>query len=165
MGSSETKGLPMNVREQTEQQTGSSVATINGLYARFYAPTVILMIAMSVLPYHVSEPGQVHVYRNIWQLVVAPHVSDAEGLSMLVMVALIALVTIAALEKLRLSGLLVMAACALVLAVVLWNPAGYQGKPLLTSAGVIQIVFGFLIAATALVHSAHRCVAVCAGAR
>ena len=72
---------------------------INEGFSRFYAPLAVVAFVLTFLPYYRSEPDSSFHYGGLWQeLARTGHSYDAAA--MLIFVALIALLTIAALRKL-----------------------------------------------------------------
>lgn len=143
---------------QAEQDTRPRVATeaekIDSLYARFYGPLTVLMIVLTLLPYHAPKPDDASTYGNIWQEV-AENGNGIDILSLLVFLCLIVLMIFATIGKLPLPGLVAIAVCALIIAIVLWTSPGYYEKPPFTRAGVVDIVIGFITAALTLTHVIH----------
>lgn len=127
-------------------------AAIHSLYARFYGPLTVLMVVLTLLPYHAPKPGGTSTYGNIWQEV-AENGNGIDILSLLVFLCLIVLMIFATIGKLPPIGLVATAACALIIAMVLWTSPGYNEKPPFTQAGVVDIVLGFITGALTLAHA------------
>lgn len=123
-------------------------------YARFYGPMTVLMVVLTLLPYHAAKPGSTSTHGNIWQEV-AEHGTGIDVLSLLIFLCLILLMILATLSKLSPGGLVGAAVCALIIATVLWTSPGYREKPPFTQAGVVDIVVAFSTAALMVSHAIH----------
>ena len=126
---------------------------INEGFSRFYAPLAVVAFVLTFLPYYRSEPDSSFHYGGLWQeLARTGHSYDAAA--MLIFVALIALLTIAALRKLAGVGLVIAAALSLTIGIMLWNAPGFSDPPELTDVGILDIAFSFAAAGMLLVHVA-----------
>ena len=124
---------------------------INEGFSRFYAPLAVVAFVLTFLPYYRSEPDSSFHYGGLWQeLARTGHSYDAAA--MLIFVALIALLTIAALRKLAGVGLVIAAALSLTIGIMLWNAPGFSDPPELTDVGILDIAFSFTAAAMMLTH-------------
>lgn len=126
---------------------------INEGFSRFYAPLAVVAFVLTFLPYYRSAPEDSTQYGGLWQeLARTGHSYDAAA--MLIFVALIALLTIAALRKLPGSGLFIAAALSLTIGIMLWNAPGFSDPPEFTDVGILDIAFSFAAAGMLLVHVA-----------
>ena len=126
---------------------------INEGFSRFYAPLAVVAFVLTFLPYYRSEPDSSFHYGGLWQeLARTGHSYDAAA--MLIFVALIALLTIAALRKLAGVGLVIATALSLTIGIMLWNAPGFSDPPELTDVGILDIAFSFAAAGMLLVHVA-----------
>ena len=124
---------------------------INEGFSRFYAPLAVVAFVLTFLPYYRSAPEDSTQYGGLWQeLARTGHSYDAAA--MLIFVALIALLTIAALRKLPGSGLFIAAALSLTVGIMLWNAPGFSDPPEFTDVGILDIAFSFTAAAMMLTH-------------
>ena len=124
---------------------------INEGFSRFYAPLAVVAFVLTFLPYYRSEPDSSFHYGGLWQeLARTGHSYDAAA--MLIFVALIALLTIAALRKLAGVGLVIAAALSLTIGIMLWNAPGFSDPPELTDVGILDIAFSFSAAEMMLTH-------------
>lgn len=124
---------------------------LDGGCARFYAPLSVVTFALTFFAYYASEPDSSVRYGNLWQEVARTgHSFDVAAV--LVFLAVIVLLAVAALEKLGPAGLIACATGAVVIGSMLLTTPGFQRKPSLTEAGILDVALSFFSAAVLLGH-------------
>ncbi|TNM56115.1 hypothetical protein [Brevibacterium sediminis] len=126
---------------------------INEGFSRFYAPLAVVAFVLTFLPYYRSEPESSIRYGGLWQeFARTGHSYDAAAV--MIFLALIALLTVAAIRKLPGPGLFAAAALSLIIGIMVWTAPGFSDPPDLTDAGILDIAFSFTAAAMLLTHVA-----------
>jgi hypothetical protein len=132
----------------------SRITRTNAIYARYYGPLCLLVVALTFFPYYESEPDSSIIYGNLWQEVVRLGPGyDLMALLVLLLTAL--LLVFAAMGKLSTSGLIAILVGSTVIGSTLLQSPGYVDPPTYTAFGVVDIVVSFLTAGLVLGHAVH----------
>lgn len=142
----------MTIADDIVADVESLKTRVSAGFARFYAPLAILTFFLTFFPYYEANPDSSVAYGNLWQEVARTgHSYDVMAVAMFV--TAIALLALAALEKLGPVGLIVAAACTMLIGGLLWASPGFSEKPTHTYAGVADIVACLLGAVMLLSHA------------
>ncbi|SDS74197.1 hypothetical protein SAMN04489751_2740 [Brevibacterium sandarakinum] len=128
-------------------------------FARFYSPLAVLTFVLTFFPYYKSDPGESTQYGSLWQEATRTgHSYDI--MAVIIFLAIVALLTLAAVEVLGVVGLVATAVLTLSIGTLLWTAPGFSDPPEHSHAGILDITICLI--GTAILLSNAACLLVLA---